>query len=117
MTDKTPKLLVDALGAIESAQEFVAGCSLANYTADKMRRSAVERQLEILGEACSRLAKLEPALIESVVNLKLAIDLRNRIIHGYDAVDDEIVYLTVAEDLDALKADLSRLLAKRGWAV
>lgn len=117
MTDKTPKLLVDALGAIESAQQFVAACSLVNYTADKMRRSAVERQLEILGEACSRLAKLEPALIEMVGGLKLAIDLRNRIIHGYDAVDDEIVYLTVTEDLVALKTDLSQLLATRGWAV
>ena len=42
MTDKTPKLLVDALGAIASAQEFVAGCTLADYCIDKMRRSAVE---------------------------------------------------------------------------
>lgn len=117
MTDRTPKLLVDALGAIESAQEFVAGCDLADYVANKMRRSAVERQLEILGEACSRLAKLEPALSESVTNLKLAIDLRNRIIHGYDAVDDEIVYLTVTDDLDALKTDLSHLLAARGWVI
>ena len=50
MTDKTPKLLVDALGAIDSAREFVADISLAQYCADKMRRSAVERQLEILGE-------------------------------------------------------------------
>ena len=49
MTDKTPKLLVDALGAIESAQEFVGGSTLASYMADKMRRSEVERQLEILG--------------------------------------------------------------------
>ena len=49
MTDKAPKLLVDALGAIELAQEFVANCSLESYSKDKMRRSAVERQLEILG--------------------------------------------------------------------
>ena len=116
MTDRTPKLLVDALGAIELAKEFVAGCSLADYAVDKMRRSAVERQLEILGEACAQMARLEPPLLESVVNLKLAIDLRNRIIHGYDAVDDEIVYLTVSNDLDALKAELSRLLTARGWA-
>lgn len=88
MTDKTPKLLLDAVQAIDLVQEFVAGISLVDYSADKMRRSAVERQLEILGEACSRLAKLEPVLIDSVVNLKLAIDLRNRIIHGYDSVDD-----------------------------
>lgn len=114
MTDKLPKLLVDALGAIDSAREFVAGIALEAYVADKMRRSAVERQLEILGEACSRLAKLEPTLMASVVNLKLAIDLRNRIIHGYDSVDDEIVYFTVLDDLEDLQADLSRLLAVRG---
>ena len=54
---------------------------------------------------------------QSVVNLKLAIDLRNRIIHGYDSVDDEIVYLTVTDDLGALKTDLSRLFATRGWAI
>ena len=65
MTSKLLKLLVDALGAIGVAQEFVAGVSLDAYGADKMRRSAVERQLEILGEACARLAKLEPSLIGS----------------------------------------------------
>ena len=114
MTDKVPKLLFDALGAIASAQEFTAGCSLEQYMGDKMRRSAVERQLEILGEACSRLARLEPSLIERVPNLKLAIDLRNRVIHGYDAVDDEIVYLTVIEDLNPLKADVTQLMSDRG---
>lgn len=56
MTDKTPKLLVDALGAIDSAREFVADISLAQYSADKMRRSAMERQLEILGELSQLLA-------------------------------------------------------------
>ena len=114
MTDKTPKLLVDALGAISSAQEFTAGISLDVYVADKMRRSAVERQLEILGEARAQLAKLEPGLIKAVSNLKLAIDLRNRIIHGYDSVDDEIVYLIATEDLEGLKVDLAHLLAIRG---
>ena len=114
MTDKIPKLLFDALGAIASSQEFIVGCSLRQYIGDKMRRSAVERQLEILGETCARLARIEPTLIEQVPNLKLAIDLRNRIIHGYDAVDDEIVYLTVTQDLHALKTHLTQLLASRG---
>jgi uncharacterized protein with HEPN domain len=59
-------------------------------------------------------AQLEPSLVESVTNLKLAIDLRNRIIHGYDSIDDEIVYYTVTDDLDVLHADLSQLLAARG---
>jgi uncharacterized protein with HEPN domain len=56
MTDKSPKLLVDALGAIESAKDFVEGCTFADYAEDKMRRSAVERQLEILGEAWAMLS-------------------------------------------------------------
>ena len=94
--------------------EFTAGVTWPAYAGDKMRRSAVERQLEILGEACARLSKLEPSLINSTTNLKLAIDLRNRIIHGYDSVDDEIVYLTVKQDLGDLKTDLSRLLSAGG---
>jgi len=110
MTDKTPKLLVDALGAIAFAQEFVQGIALDQYLADKMRRSAVERQLEILGEAAGRLARLRADLLQTVPDLKLAIDLRNRIIHGYDAVDDEIVYFTVLEDLASLQLALTQML-------
>ncbi len=79
-----------------------------------MRRSAVERELKIVGEACARLARIELALVGSLANLKLGIDLRNRIIHGYDAVDDEIVYFTVVEDLSSLRLDLTQLLALRG---
>ncbi len=60
------------------------------------------------------MAKLEPTLIESVPNLKLAIDLRNRIIHGYDSVDDEIVYFTVKDDLKELQVAMSKLLKARG---
>jgi uncharacterized protein with HEPN domain len=116
MTDKAPKLLLDAICAIGFAQEFVSGCSLADYLGEKMRRSAVERQLEILGEACARLAKLEPGLLLTVTDLKLAISLRNRIIHGYDAVDDEIVFLTVTQDLAGLQTALQELLADRAKA-
>ena len=43
-------------------------------------------------------------------------DRRNRIIHGYDAVDDEIVYRTVTDDLAVLKVELTQLLAARGRA-
>lgn len=49
----------------------------------------------------------------AIVNLKLAIDFRNRIIHGYDSVDDEIVYLTVTEDLPSLHAAPARTLSER----
>jgi uncharacterized protein with HEPN domain len=114
MTDKAPKLLLDALGAIDSAQEFLAGRTLQDYEQDKLRRSAVERQLEILGEACARLVRLDSSMLMMSPGVKLAIDLRNRIIHGYDAVDDEIVFLTVMEDLNPLKQLFSAQLVIRG---
>ncbi|MBK6591797.1 MAG: hypothetical protein IPG23_03140 [Burkholderiales bacterium] len=47
MTDKVPKLLFDALGAIAASQEFVAGCSMGQYMGNKMRRSAVDRHFGV----------------------------------------------------------------------
>lgn len=75
-----------------------------------MLRSAVERQLEILGEATARLDRIDPDVAGRLPALRLAIGLRHRIIHGYDAVDDEIVYRVVDEDLPALEAVLQTAL-------
>ncbi|ROZ72753.1 DUF86 domain-containing protein [Ramlibacter sp. WS9] len=113
MTGKAPKLLLGAVEAAKTAREFLGDLSIEQYLLDHKTRSAVERQLEILGEACSRLAKLEPALTDQLAGLKLAIGLRNRIIHGYDGVDHEIVHQTVSEDLIPLVDELGRLLDER----
>ena len=107
MHSKLPKLLLDGITAIELTQSFIEGATLDEYCKNAMLRSAVERQLEILGEACSRLTKLETAETLAITQLSFAVGLRNRIIHGYDAVDDDIVYATVLEDLPFLKAELS----------
>jgi uncharacterized protein with HEPN domain len=109
MHSKLPKLLLDGINAIGLAQSFLDGVTLDQYCESSLIRSAVERQLEILGEACSRLSKLETASTLSITQLSFAIGLRNRIIHGYDAVDDDIVYATVLEDLPFLKSELSDL--------
>lgn len=71
----------------------------------------MEWQLEILGEACSRLAKEDPQLPVRVPACRLATGLRNRVIHGYDAIDDETVFRTVVHDLPALRAALADELA------
>jgi uncharacterized protein with HEPN domain len=115
MVDRRPKLLFDAILAAEAAISFVAQVDAAQYRSDLLRRSAVERQLEILGEACARLAKEEAKLFEHLPDARLAIGLRNRIIHGYDGIDDETVYRTVVDDLPgfvlALRARLADLSA------
>ncbi|MBA2674875.1 HepT-like ribonuclease domain-containing protein [Ramlibacter sp.] len=113
MTDRVPKLLLDAIEASRTAREFLGAQSIEDYLADKKSRSAIERQLEILGEACGRIAKLEPAWLEALEGLRFAIGLRNRIIHGYDGIDHGIVYQTVCDDLPPLEAELVRLLDQR----
>jgi uncharacterized protein with HEPN domain len=102
MTSRLPKHLFDAIAAARLAQEFVAGLSFDDYQASALVRSAVERQLEILGEACQRMALLEPAIRERIPEVGLAIGLRNRIIHGYDRVEHPIVWDTLHKDLPGL---------------
>lgn len=110
MADRRPKLLFDALSAITAARSFVLGVSFEDYAKNLLLRSAVERQLEILGEACTRLANMDAALFEHVPKARLAIGMRNRIIHGYDAIDDETVFLTVLQDLEPMSAQLQSWL-------
>lgn len=114
MSDRRRKLLFDAIAAIDAAREFVADVTLAEYEADKMRRSATERQLEILGEACSRLSREDAEGLAAIPTARLAVALRHRIIHGYDSVDDETVHRIVTEDLPTLQIQLRRWLDALG---
>jgi uncharacterized protein with HEPN domain len=111
MHERAPKLLFDAIGAIDAVTSFLGDASLDQYIANAMLRSAVERQLEILGEACGRLDKLDASWSQTVPDIRLAIGLRNRIIHGYDAVDDAVVFETIHADLQNLRAALAKALS------
>jgi uncharacterized protein with HEPN domain len=102
--------LVDALEACRAIQQFTTGCNFAAYTADSMRRAAVERKFEILGEALNRAEESAPGLTERLPEIRRIIGMRNRIIHGYDAVDDEIVWDTVQHKIPFLLEQLSTLL-------
>ena len=112
MTSRLPKHLFDARAAATLAVQFTAGLDLAAYSANVLVRSAVERQLEILGEAARRSLDEAPSLRAAVTGLTLAIGLRNRIIHGYDRVEHAIVFDTVRRDLPSLIDALDRELAR-----
>jgi len=104
--------LFDALTAVRLAREFSAGFSFAGYEADLLVRSAVERQLEILGEACQRMTQVDPDIRQRLPEIGFAIGLRIRIIHGYDHVENAVVYDTLMQDLPALAQRLAEELAK-----
>jgi uncharacterized protein with HEPN domain len=106
------KRLVDALQATQTATDFCHGKNLEQYRKDNLLRSGVERQLEILGEALNRALTEEPGLETKIPEARRIVGIRNRIIHGYDSVDDEILWEVVTTKLKPLAALLTELVAE-----
>lgn len=104
--------LWDALQAADKIAAFVQDRSLADYLADPLLRSAVERQFEIIGEALNRLAQEAPDLGRRIPHLRRAVGMRNALIHGYRDVDDENVWQTAQRSLPPLREQVATLLAE-----
>jgi uncharacterized protein with HEPN domain len=112
MRAEEKKLLLDVSEACQSILQRCAGHTFDQYTADRWFRRAVEREFEIIGEALNRLDRLAPAVAAPITSLRHIVDFRNRIIHGYDSVDDVIVWRTVQHHLPVLKAEVEGLLGE-----
>lgn len=84
------KYLFDIQTSIESINEFIgAKKDFNHYRENKMLRRSVEREFEIIGEAASKILKIDPDL--PITNSRKIVDLRNWVIHGYDRIDDAII--------------------------
>lgn len=106
------KHLDDMRRACRLLAEFVTGKTFADYSTDALLRSAVERQLTIVGEALNRLKKLDPAAASSITDARQIIAFRNILVHGYDVVKDEVVWGILETDLSALIRDVDALLSQ-----
>lgn len=102
--------LAHALEACEAIAQFTAGKSRDDYLADALLRSAVERQIEIIGEALQRATQLDETVNEKIPELRRIVGMRNRIIHGYDSVDDELLWSVVETNVPALASSLRTIL-------
>jgi len=110
MNDGAKKRLWDAAEACDAIAGFVEGKEFTVYEADHLLRSGVERQLEIIGEALGRAAHEDETVAWRIPELRGIVGLRNRLIHGYDTVDDEVVWDIVQGKLPALRAGIEALL-------
>ncbi|MDD3858182.1 MAG: DUF86 domain-containing protein [Methanoculleus sp.] len=106
------KYLYDIAEAAKYIAQFTSGRTYEEYHADPMLRSAVERQFEIVGEALNQLLRREPALQKKISNAPQIIAFRNRLIHGYASVSDEVVWGVVEGYLPALTGEVKALLAE-----
>jgi len=66
--------------------------SLSDYLADDLCQSAVERQLEIAGDALGQLRKLDAVLFGKIPDGDLVVAFRNVLAHGYATLDHRRVY-------------------------
>ncbi|MDF3041830.1 MAG: hypothetical protein K0Q71_4536 [Thermomicrobiales bacterium] len=110
MTNETRRRLLDVLISCRAIGRYTAELDFAAYERDTMVRDAVERRLGIIGEALNRAADREPTLVDCLPELRQIVGLRHRVIHGYDAVDDEIVWDVVQHKLPLLQASVEALL-------
>ena len=106
--------LWDAREAAAAILEFVAGKTIEDYASDRLLRSAVERQFEIIGEALSQLCKIEPRWADSIPDVPQIIAFRNVLIHGYASVNDLTVWRTIEESLPTLYEIVTSLLDEAG---
>jgi uncharacterized protein with HEPN domain len=81
------------------------------YDTDLMLRSAIERQLTIVGEAMVRLREADPEISSQISDVPRIIAFRNRLVHGYDTVDSDQVWAIIQRDLPRLLAEVRALLA------
>lgn len=110
MTRDPRVLLWEAREAARAVSSFIADRTVDDYEADLLLRSGVERQLGIIGEALNVLRQQSPDVAGRIGDLARIIGLRNRLIHGYSAVDDATVWSAATEEVPALIAALTPLL-------
>ena len=108
MNEQVRKWLIDIEQAIKSIESFTEDVkSFTIYQTDLKTKSAVERQLGIIGEAMTKVQKVEPVLL---TNAKQIIQLRNRLVHAYDSIDDTIIWAILHNHLPILKEEITGLL-------
>ena len=112
MDDSIKTWLYDILGSINEIESyFVDTPKLFEVFQNDLRtKRAVERNIEIIGEAMSRILK-EDNYIE-ISNSRKIVDVRNRIIHGYDSVSDDVIWGIVIKNLPVLQKEVEVLLGE-----
>ena len=80
------------------------------YVSDIKTKRAIERNLEIIGEAANRILKKDKHF--KLNNVEKIIGTRNRIIHGYDKISDDLIWSIVINHLPKLKDEITGLLPR-----
>jgi uncharacterized protein with HEPN domain len=110
--DRDRRLYVeDMLEFCERALRYADGCGLVTLLQEPMRYDAILRNIELIGEAATRLGPAERALAPTVPWREI-VGTRNRVAHGYLGISPTTVWDILTVELPALKPLLVDLLAR-----
>ncbi len=109
MENKIKTWLEDIKQSIDEIEFFLPTKSnFFEFKKDLKTRRAIERNIEIIGEAVNRIINVKPEI--KITNARKIVDTRNRIIHGYDTVSEDIIWAIVTQDLKKLRQEIKNLL-------
>jgi uncharacterized protein with HEPN domain len=109
MRREVKKYLFDINTCIENIEEFVGEPKVfESYMQNLMLQQAVERNIEIIGEAVSKLLKIDAEI--KITDARRMVDTRNKIIHGYDSIQPEQIWNIIINHLPSLKTEVKVLL-------
>jgi len=113
MDEYIEKYLTDVLISINEIESYFIKGNMRydDFLKDTLRQRAVERNVEIIGEAVNRILKIEPAF--QLANAKAIVNTRNKVIHGYDSVTPVFLWGLVINQIPKLKMEIDNLLAYR----
>ncbi len=112
MDERIHKWLYDIKLSIQEIDSFFQHeeKDFFKYRANIMLKRAVERNLEIIGEAVNRIVTRDSSYIEKISNAKGIIGLRNQVIHAYDNISDENIWSILIYHLPKLKSEIELLI-------
>jgi uncharacterized protein with HEPN domain len=110
MDNEIKAWLFDILNAIMEIESFFIDRpkDFEYFKQDLRTKRAVERNIEIIGEAMNRILKRHSEI--QISNSRKIVDVRNRIIHGYDSVSDDIIWGVMVKHLPLLQTEVEKLL-------
>lgn len=102
--------LFDILNSILEIESFVdfEETNFQDYSSDVKTKRAVERNLEIIGEALNKISKKDENL--EITDKRKIISVKNKIIHGYDQVSDELIWSIITQYLPVLEKEVRQYL-------
>jgi len=111
MDNEIKAWLADIEQAITEIYHFLPNRKdFEEFQKDLKTKRAIERNIEIIGEAMNRILKVRPDF--PIMTARKIIDTRNRIIHGYDDVSDQIIWTIVVQYLSELQNEIKALKRK-----